>query len=163
MLETQSEIDDLDRLLSASRTRASAHLRAIVTDARAPDAAEVIERMRGMQTLAVATVTRAGEPRVSALDGHFLHATWTFGTDHGSAKAAHLRRNSAVSVARIEDQAFGLFAHGVAEPLTPGTPDFDETLAHWAAHYGSSPLEWGDVVMYRLRPSWMVAFRGEPS
>ena len=33
-----------------------------------------------MKVLSAATVTAAGEPRISALDGHFLHGTWTFST-----------------------------------------------------------------------------------
>ncbi len=37
--------------------------------------------------------------------------------------------------------------------------DWDETLDQWKAHYGSSPLSWGDDVrMYRYRPSWMVGY-----
>ena len=29
-------------------------------------------------------------------------------------------------------------------------------------YYGSSPLSWGDVVYYRLRPHWMVTFASNP-
>jgi hypothetical protein len=39
---------------------------------------------------------------------------------------------------------------------------WDETLAHWTAHYGTSPLEWGeDIRVYRLAPSWMVGFASD--
>ena len=35
-------------------------------------------------------------------------------------------------------------------------------LAHWTAHYGSSPLDWGeDIRLYRLAPSWMVGYAFE--
>jgi hypothetical protein len=36
--------------------------------------------------------------------------------------------------------------------------DLAEVDRHWTAHYGSSPLSWGDVVMYRLDPSWIVGY-----
>jgi hypothetical protein len=29
-------------------------------------------------------------------------------------------------------------------------------------HYGDSPLNWGDVVLFRLRPHWMVAYAFSP-
>jgi hypothetical protein len=32
---------------------------------------------------------------------------------------------------------------------------------HWTAHYGSSPLSWGEVVMWRLEPTWMVGYAFE--
>jgi hypothetical protein len=41
-------------------------------------------------------------------------------------------------------------------------PPWDETLAHWTAHYGGSPLDWGeDIRLYRLVPSWMVGYAFE--
>lgn len=30
-------------------------------------------------------------------------------------------------------------------------------------YYGSSPMSWGDVVYYRLLPTWMVAFASNPA
>ncbi len=29
-------------------------------------------------------------------------------------------------------------------------------------YYGSSPLSWGDVIYYRLAPTWMVVFASDP-
>lgn len=162
MYETEEELAALDALLARSRAGASAHLRAIVTDDRAPDAAEVVRMTSTMRTLAVATVTARGEPRISALDGHFLHGTWTFGTEAHSVKAGHLARRPAVSVAWIDGEAFGVFAHGSVRRLEPGDGWLEELVAHWTRYYGDSPESLGDVVLYRLEPSWMVAFRSGP-
>jgi hypothetical protein len=52
-----------------------------------------------MCTLAISTVTARCEPRISAIDGHFLHGRWIFGTDRSAAKAQHLDARPAVSVA----------------------------------------------------------------
>lgn len=58
-----------------------------------------------------------------------------------------------------------MFTHGVAETLNPADgqedPEWPSVLAYLVEHYGESPLNWGDSVYYRLRPSWMVAY-GEP-
>ncbi len=161
MYETAAEVEGLDALLARSRRGASEHLRSIVGEDRTATGAQVIEECSSMCTLSVATVTAAGEPRVSALDGHFLHGAWTFGTSRTSAKAHHLARRPAVSVAFIHGERFGLFSHGRAQELEPGDGWFEETIEHWTRHYGTSPLSWGDVVMYRLVPSWMVAYRAD--
>src|SRR5947207_15115277 len=102
MLETPDEIASLQQLLDASRASATAHLRSIITDDRALTARDLVALLTGMRVLSVATVTARGEPRISALDGHFLHATWTFSTDGSSAKARHLRARPAVSVAHVD-------------------------------------------------------------
>jgi general stress protein 26 len=161
MFETPDEIARLQRLLDDSHGRATEHLRGIIHDDRRLSAAHVVGLLTGMKVLSVATVTAGGEPRISAMDGHFLHGTWTFSTSRTAAKARHLAARPAVSVAHVDGEAMALFSHGHVVELTG-----DELAAvdeHWTAHYGSSPQSWGDVVMWRLDPTWMVgyAFRRE--
>lgn len=159
MLETEAELDALQELLERSRSRATGHLRGIIDDERALSARDIAGLMQNMKVLSLATVTARGEPRISAVDGHFLHGTWTWSTDGSSAKARHLAARPAVSVAHIDNEELAVFAHGAAERLRPADPLWDETLAHWTAHYGASPLEWGDDIrIYRLAPSWMVGY-----
>jgi general stress protein 26 len=158
MRDTDAELDALQQLLDDSRARSTGHLRGIVTAEHTLTARHVAALLTGMKVLSVATVTARGEPRISALDGHFLHATWTFSTDGGSAKARHLAARPAVSVAHVDGEDLALFSHGYAELLQPG-PERDEVDAHWTDHYGSSPFAWGDDIrMYRLRMTWAVAY-----
>lgn len=158
MHESSAEIATLQQLLDRSLAHATGHLRSIIHDRRSLAAAELVQLLTGMKVLAVATVTAKGEPRISALDGHFLHGTWTFSTAGSSAKARHLERRAAVSVAHIDGEQFALFSHGRAELMQPG-PERDEVDAHWTTHYGSSPWSWADDVrMYRLRMTWAVAY-----
>ncbi|MGI8697816.1 MAG: pyridoxamine 5'-phosphate oxidase family protein [Mycobacteriales bacterium] len=49
------------------------------------------DALQGMRTLSVATVTARGEPRISAVDGHLLHAKFVFTTAGSAAKARQLR------------------------------------------------------------------------
>ena len=70
MYETEAEIAELDQLLGSSLDGASDHLRLIMTeDERTLDAAETCRVLTGMKTLALATVTKADEPRISGVDG----------------------------------------------------------------------------------------------
>src|SRR5690606_21529576 len=79
--ETEAELDELQTLLDTSLARSTAHLRSIVTPGeRTLTARELVRVLTGMCVLSVATVTARGEPRISAVDGHFLHGRWVFST-----------------------------------------------------------------------------------
>jgi hypothetical protein len=159
MYETDEEVAALQALLDRSHAGSTDHLKAIIHDDRMLRATDLVALLTGMKVLSVATVTAAGEPRISALDGHFLHGTWSFSTSGTSAKAAHLAARPATSVAHVDGEAMAVFSHGDALPMTPGHPRWDETIAHWTAHYGGSPLEWGpDIRLYDYRPHWMVGY-----
>ena len=69
-----------------SFARASEHLRSIMTRAAAERRAAG-HRAAGPAVLNIATVTARGEPRLSAVDGHFLHGRWYFTTAGDSPKA----------------------------------------------------------------------------
>ncbi|MHA6798319.1 pyridoxamine 5'-phosphate oxidase family protein [Bounagaea algeriensis] len=165
MYESETELDELQQLLDASLARSSGHLRSIVTGERTLTARQLVDVVSGMCTLAISTVTAGGEPRISGADGHFLHGRWVFGTDRSAAKAAHLRARPAASLAHLRGEQLGVFTHGAAETLNPTDgpqdPHWPAVLEHLTEHYGDSPLNWGDVVYYRLEPHWMVVY-GDP-
>lgn len=162
MLETEADLEALQSLLDASHARATGHLRSIVDDEHVLSARDLVTVLTGVRILSVATVTARGEPRISAMDGHFLHGTWSFGTSGSSAKAVHLRARPQVSVAHVDGERLGVFSHGRAEQLEEHHEEWEETLAHWTRHYGASTLEWGpDVRLYRYRPTWMVGYAAD--
>jgi len=68
MRETPEEIRELQALLDASLSRATAHLRSVVAQ-RTMTAEQLTLVLTGMCTLALSTVTAKGEPRVSGVDG----------------------------------------------------------------------------------------------
>jgi hypothetical protein len=166
MYETEAELVELQTLLDTSLSRSTTHLQAIiVAGERTLAARQLVDVITGMCVLAISTVTAKGEPRISGIDGHFLNGRWVFGTDRSAAKAKHLAARPAVSVAYLRGEELGVFTHGVVEVLNPADgpedPSWPSVLGYLIQHYGESPLNWGDVVYYRLRPNWMVAY-GEP-
>ncbi|MGA8247283.1 MAG: pyridoxamine 5'-phosphate oxidase family protein [Nocardioides sp.] len=156
MLETPEDLSRLQDLLDASHARATEHLRSIINDDRTLSAEHIAGLLTGMKVISAATVTAHGEPRVSAMDGRFLHGTWTFSTSRSAAKARHLAARPTISVAHVDGEALAVFSHGRAVELTGA--ELARVDEHYTAHYGSSPLSWGDVVMYRLDPTWMVGY-----
>lgn len=171
MFETTAELAELQRLLDASLTRSTSHLRSIVRAERTLTAEQLVTVLTGMCTLSLSTVTATGEPRISGVDGHFLHGRWIFGTDRGAAKARHLAARPAVSAAFMRGEEVGVFTHGRAVTLNPPAggdghdpdPQWATVLEHLEGHYGQSPLAWGDVVYFRLEPDWMVVFASDPA
>jgi hypothetical protein len=167
MNETATDLDELQTLLDTSLSHASHHLQSIVrAEENTLTARQLVTVLEGMCTLALSTVTAQAEPRISGVDGHFLRGRWVFGTSRTAAKARHLAVRPAASLAHMRGEDLGVFAHGVAEVLNPsdGPADLEwaDILAHLVEHYGESPLEWGDVVYYRLRPHWMIAYAMQP-
>jgi hypothetical protein len=159
MLDSAEEIAELQELLDAAYERSTEHLRNIITGPRKLDAQELVKVLTGMCTLNLATVTAHNEPRISAVDGHFLHARWVFTTSGTAAKARHLKARPAASLSYVDGERVGVFSHGQVEFLTPEQPDFAEIEAHLTKHYGSSPSSWGPEIVYcRLQPTWMVGY-----
>jgi hypothetical protein len=158
MRETPEELADLQTLLDASLSRSTAHLRSIVAE-RTVTAEQLTRILTGMCTLALSTVTATGEPRISGVDGHFLHGRWLFGTARTAAKARHLAARPAASVAHMRGEDLGVFTHGTVEILSPSAADWPELLAYLKDFYGDNAFDWeNEVVYYRLQPHWMTAY-----
>lgn len=163
MRETPDELRELQALLDASLSRSTAHLRSIISTERTLTAEQVTQVLTGMCTLALSTVTAKGEPRISGVDGHFLHGKWHFGTARTAAKARHLAARPAASVAHMRGEDLGVFTHGTAEILNPlnaePAADWPYLLAYFKDFYGEDLFDWEtEVVYYRLHPRWMAVY-----
>src|SRR6185437_2541854 len=97
MRETIEELATLQRLLDDSFASASEHLKSIMTPERRLTATALVEQLPSPAVLNLATVTGRGEPRISAVDGHFIHGRWYFTTDATSPKARQLVARPATS------------------------------------------------------------------
>ncbi|MEU4707556.1 pyridoxamine 5'-phosphate oxidase family protein [Nocardia salmonicida] len=163
MRETSEDLAELQALLDASLSSATSHLRSIIDGENTLTAAQLAQTLTGMCTLALSTVTAKGEPRISAVDGHFLHGRWHFGTARTAAKARHLAARPAASVAHLRGENLGVFTHGAVEVLNPlvGEPcaEWPELRAYFQDFYGDDAFDWdSEVVYYRLRPHWMTVY-----
>jgi hypothetical protein len=156
MRETPDDLIALQQLLDDSFARASPHLLEIMEPHRRLGAERLSAELPSPAVLNLATVTKRGEPRVSGVDGHFLHGRWHFSTAAGSAKAAHILARPAVSASYTPKDGYGVFCHGRAIVLDGG--DKEPLREQMIEVYGSDPEEWGEILYARIEPSWMTAF-----
>lgn len=158
MRETPDELSALQSLVDASFGAASAHLRGIMAEERRLTAERIVAEVPSPAVLNIATVTARGEPRVSAVDGHFLHGHWYFTTAGDSPKAVQLAARPAISASYTPRDGYGIFCHGAAVLLDPGA-ERQMVIDHFVATYGQSPEEFGVGIAYvRIDASWLVGF-----
>ncbi|MCW2496837.1 pyridoxamine 5'-phosphate oxidase family protein [Jatrophihabitans sp.] len=148
--------DELQDLLDRSFDTASEHLLSIMTPERRLSADRLLRELPCPAVLNIATVTAAGEPRVSAVDGHFLDGHWYFTTAAESPKARQLRARPAVSASYTPRDGFGVFCHGTAVPLEGAEQRM--LSEHFAEVYGVPPESLGDITGFRIDAHWLVGF-----
>lgn len=158
MYETADELTELQRLIDDSFARSSEHLRGIMEEQRRLTAERIVAEVPSPAVLNVATVTVRGEPRISALDGHFLHGRWYFTTAGDSPKARHMAARPAVSASYTPRDGYGIFCHGRATLIERGQ-EWQFLIEHCTRVYGQSPETFGDgIACVRIEPSWLVGF-----
>jgi hypothetical protein len=164
LYEDEAELAALQTLLDASFTASSEHLLDIMPPPRRLTARRLSAELDGVCVLTIATVTATGEPRASAVDGHFLRGHWYFTTDGRSPKARQLTARPAVSAAYTPRDGFGVFCHGTAIRVEPGTSEYAELDRHWIQVYGGSfEAMADDIAVFRIDPRWLVGFAMTPA
>jgi hypothetical protein len=149
-------MDSLQDLLDRSFACASEHLLSIMTPERRLTADRLRAELPCPAVLNIATVTAHGEPRISAVDGHFLDDAWHFTTSADSPKARQLAARPAVSAAFTPRDGYGLFCHGRVSSLDG---DGKQMLReHFIDVYEHDPETWGNIAYYRIEADWMVGF-----
>jgi nitroimidazol reductase NimA-like FMN-containing flavoprotein (pyridoxamine 5'-phosphate oxidase superfamily) len=143
MHEDPEDIAALQDVLDRSYAAAGGHLSGIHTPRRRLTAADLVSRLQGMRLLVLATVSSAGRPVTSPVDGVFHRGSFYFGTSADSVRWRHLRRNPAVSATHLPSEEWAVIVHGIAVPV-------DTSRAH-AKGLRATLLE---VYTPRYGPQW---------
>jgi uncharacterized pyridoxamine 5'-phosphate oxidase family protein len=163
MFESPEEMDELARLLDATLDRANAHMTSIVTPERRLSAKQVVAYLQGTRHVALATVTPAGEPRVSPLDALFIHGRFDMGTGGGAARLRNLRAHPGCSAVHMDGDRIAVVVNGKVEWIGREHPDHALLIDTWLSIYGVDPYSLGpDVAFFRIEPSSMWAYAFHP-
>jgi hypothetical protein len=152
MHETPEDIAALQDLLDRSRAGAGEHLLRIFREDWRIDAAELAPRLGGVQILHLATVTRAGEPRVGPVDGLFFRGAFHFGSAPDSLRAGNIRARPAVSGSIAHGEELGLIVHGRAVEFDFDAPEQEALRGYYREVYGEG---WDGF--RRGNPYWRIA------
>jgi pyridoxine/pyridoxamine 5'-phosphate oxidase len=160
MRESAEDLERLQRLLDDSVERASPFLRSsFQLPERSLDAASLAARLDGSLTVALATATARGEPRVAPINAFFLKGAFYVPTVAESARARHLARRPAASLTYFEGTSLAVIAHGIVEIIAAEHPAFDELDRTQLALGRQSPREWrGRAVYLHLVPSALFTY-----
>lgn len=146
----------LQDLLDRSFATASEHLLSIMEPQRRLTAERLAAELPCPAVLNIATVTARGEPRISAVDGHFIGGHWYFTTAVESPKARQLTARPAISASFTPRDGFGVFCHGVAVAIAGAEQQM--MREHFGEVYGVEPESLGDIAYFRIDATWMVGF-----
>lgn len=159
MHETREDLEALQQLLDDSYERAGRHLRSIQRSEHRLVAAQLCARLQRVCVVDLATVTRAGEPRVAPIDALFFRARFCIGARADSQRARQLGHNPAVSAAYTR-RALTVLVHGTAREIDCADPGesglrdcFRESYGLGYDAFGS----WGKEPFWRLEPRLMFA------
>src|SRR5689334_22720137 len=155
MRETAEDLERLQRLLDDGIEQASGFLRSsFQMPERSLSAEQLVARLDGPLTVALATVTARGEPRVTPINAFFLRAAFYVPTVAEAARARHLASRPGASLTYFERTSLAVIAHGSVEMIPVGHPAFDELDAAQVTLGHQSPREWqGHAVYLHLVPT----------
>jgi len=166
--ETPEELARLQRLLDESADAAGPHMREIITSERRLGADQLVDRLRGMVLLVLATVTADGRPLVGPVDGYLIHGDFYFTSGRQSVRMRHLGTRPATSASHLPSESLAVTMHGTAEvfELSDGRgPELRQAmLDHYLPRQGPSFEEWlnnEDVLAARIDAKKLFTFHLE--
>jgi hypothetical protein len=152
MRESPADLERLQELLDRSIRAAGPFLRdAFEMPERSLSAPQLVERLDGARTVALATATGRGEPRVAPIGALFVHGAFHVPTVAQAARTRHLIARPAASITYYEGNDLAVIAHGRVAILGRSDAGFDELDELQVQVGNESPTQWqGDAVFLRL-------------
>ncbi len=163
MEETQEDIERLQALLDHSIERAGAFLRrSFQMPEHSLTAQELIDCWQGVQTVALATVTTKGEPRIAPIGSLLYRGEIYIPTVATAARTRHIMKRPAVSLTLFHENELAIIVHGYATVISPDHPDFEtlENLLYACTHTKAG--EWGEGVYLRIQAEAIYTYNRHP-
>ena len=163
MQETAQDLTEFDGLLKRSIEQAGPFLRSsFEMPEKSLSAAQLCRALYGIQTVAIATVTAKGEPRVAPIGAFLFRGHFYIPTTMESARVRHVRRRPAVSLTRFDGIDFAVIVHGEAVVLGEEDPEFETLERIQRELTGSTVLDWGTGAFIRVEAFACYTFARSP-
>src|SRR2546421_9787362 len=171
MRETQEDIERLQALLDNSIERAGTFLRrSFQMPEHSLTAQQLIDCWLDVQTVALATVTTRGEPRVAPIGSLLYRGDIYIPTVATAARTRHVMKRPAVSLTLFrvvcgqgeQKNELAIIVHGSAAILSPDHADFAtlEGLLYASTHTQAG--EWGEGVYLHIQAEAIYTYNRHP-
>jgi N-acetylglutamate synthase-like GNAT family acetyltransferase len=163
MRETPEDIERLQTLLDHSIERAGAFLRrSFQMPEHSLTAQELVDCWQGVQTVALATVTTKGEPRIAPIGSLLYRGEIYLPTVATAMRTRHVMKRPAVSLTLFRENELAIIVHGSATIISPGHADFEtlEHLLYEATHTKAG--EWGEGVYLHIQAEAIYTYNRHP-
>jgi len=163
MKETPGDLQQLQTILNTSIEQAGDFLRgSFEMPAHSLSAAQLVNYLQGVPTVALATTTARGEPRVAPIGAIFYRGHFYIPSVANAARTRHVLKRPAVSLAHYQNNDLAIIVHGQAEIITPEHTDFAilEELQRTYTH--TSVREWGDGVFLKVLAHAIYTYARSP-
>jgi hypothetical protein len=159
-----ADLTELQELIDRSIEGASPFLRrSFQMPEHSLSAEQLAGHLQGSLTVALATVTAAGEPRVAPIDALFVRGRFHVPTVAESIRARHLAKRPAASLTYFEGIDLAVIVHGEATIVSEEQPEFEELDTVQLAVGNQSPRKWGGTGVYlRIEAQSMFTFARYP-
>ena len=163
MRETQEDIERLQALLDHSIERAGAFLRrSFQMPEHSLTAQQLIDCWLDVQTVALATVSTRGEPRITPISSLLYRGDIYIPTVATAARTRHIMKRPAVSLTLFRENELAIIVHGSATIISPDHADFEtlETLLYASTHTKAG--EWGEGVYLHIQAEAIYTYNRYP-
>jgi uncharacterized pyridoxamine 5'-phosphate oxidase family protein len=159
MHETPGDFQCLQALLDQSIEHAGTFLRqSFQMPTHSFSARQLVHFWQGSQTIAFATVTSKGEPRVAPISALFFRGRFYVPTIATAARTKHVIQHSAISFTYYQGSDVAIIVHGEATVIQPDHPDFVAVEALQIEESGHSVQEWGEGIFLQIIPRRLYTF-----
>jgi uncharacterized pyridoxamine 5'-phosphate oxidase family protein len=163
MHETPEDFQRLQALLDQSIEQAGAFLRqSFQMPTHSFSARQLVHFWQGLQTIALATVTSKGEPRVAPISALLFHGRFYIPTIATAVRTKHVLHHSAISFTSYQGNDVAIIVHGEATVIRPDHPDFVTVEALQLEESGHSVREWGEGVFLQITPKLLYTYARSP-
>ena len=162
MHESPDDLERLQALIDRSIEGAGAFLRnAFEMPDRSLSAQQLVDHLQASLTVALATTTARGEPRVAPINALLVRAAFHVPTVAQAARTRHLAARPAASLTYFEGTDLAVVAHGQVAIIDTNDPAFAELDGVQVESGNESPTEWqGDGVYLRLDADRLFTYAG---
>lgn len=160
MYETTEDITQLQHTLDASIERAGAFLReAFEMPDHSLSATQIIEYYDQPRTVALATVTARGEPRVAPIWSILFRGQFYIPTVATAVRTRHLIQRPGISFTHYIGNELAIIVHGQARLIRENDALFTEleTLLHTMT--GERVSNWGEGVYIQILAETIYTFQ----